>query len=81
MGRGLDGLRFDRNEEIDLTAQERAGYDVADFVFRLAVDGREAHAEIELLGVQRADLHRDLRFGSVASLLPKPVIDFTMAGR
>ena len=58
--RGLHGLRFDGHEDIDLAAQYRTGDDIADFVFRLAVNGRKPQPEVELFGVERADFYRDL---------------------
>ena len=58
--RGLHGLRFDGHEDIDLAALYRAGDDIADFVFRLAVNGRKPQPEVELFGVERTDFDRDL---------------------
>ena len=57
--RCLDGLRLDRDEDVDLAPLDRAGDQVADFVFRLPVDCREPQREVQLLGVQRAYLDRD----------------------
>lgn len=59
VGRGFDGLRFDRNEDVHLSAPERAGDRVADFVFRLPVDRRQPQREVHLFGVQGADFDRD----------------------
>ena len=58
--RGFDALRLDVDEDVDLAALHRAGDQRAQFVFRLPVDGRQAQVEVQLLGIQRADLDRDL---------------------
>ncbi len=58
VGRGLRALRFDRHERIDLAAHQRAGQCPADVVLGLSVDGRQAQVEVELLGVERTELHR-----------------------
>ena len=58
-GRGLRAQALHRHEQIHLAALHPAGDDVADFVFRLAVNGRDLHIDIQLLGVQRTDFDRD----------------------
>ena len=71
--RRFDSLRLDRDEDVDLAPLDRAGDQVADLVFRLPVDCREAQREVQLLGVQRADLDRDF-------LIPECGLAFAEAG-
>ena len=71
--RRFDSLRLDRDEDVDLAPLDRAGDQVADLVFRLPVDSREAQREVQLLGVQRADLDRDF-------LIPECGLAFAEAG-
>ena len=59
VGRGLHLLALDAHEEVDLAALEPLRDQIAQFGLRLAVERRQFDVQIELLGVERAELDRD----------------------